>query len=153
MKLFCTFIDFSQAFDSVWRTGLWQKLLKTGINGKFFSVIYNMYQHIKSCVSFIKSYSPFFKNNCGVRQGENLSPLLFSIFLNDLEDYLISEGCNGILINFDSEDIYVYIKLFLFLYADDTVLFADNEYELQKQLDAFTLFCEQLKLNINYNKT
>ena len=35
-KLFCVFIDFSQAFDSVWHVGLWQKLLKTGINGKFF---------------------------------------------------------------------------------------------------------------------
>ncbi|MES9879996.1 MAG: reverse transcriptase family protein, partial [Sedimenticola sp.] len=38
-KLFCTFIDFSKAFDSVWRVGLWQKLLSNNINGKIFRVI------------------------------------------------------------------------------------------------------------------
>ena len=32
-KLFCSFIDFSKAFDSVWRAGLWQKLLKNNIDG------------------------------------------------------------------------------------------------------------------------
>ena len=38
-KLYCAFIDFSQAFDSVWRVGLWRKLLDTHINGNFFRVI------------------------------------------------------------------------------------------------------------------
>lgn len=49
-KLFCSFIDFSKAFDSVWRVGLWIKLLSNSINGKVFRIIYNMYQNIKSCV-------------------------------------------------------------------------------------------------------
>ena len=35
-KLYCAFIDFSKAFDSVWRIGLWRKLLANNING-FFS--------------------------------------------------------------------------------------------------------------------
>ena len=47
-KLYCTFIDFSKTFDSVWRIGLWGKLIENGINGKCFQVIYNMYQGIKS---------------------------------------------------------------------------------------------------------
>ena len=38
-KLYCAFIDFSQAFDSVWHVGLWRKLLDTYINGNFFRVI------------------------------------------------------------------------------------------------------------------
>ena len=33
-KLFCCSIDFSQAFDSVWRVGLWQKLIKMTFMGK-----------------------------------------------------------------------------------------------------------------------
>ena len=36
-RLFCCYIDFSKAFDSVWRVGLWSKLLKYDINGIFSS--------------------------------------------------------------------------------------------------------------------
>ena len=37
-KPFCAFIDFSQAFDSIWRGGLWRKLLFDSVNGKFFYI-------------------------------------------------------------------------------------------------------------------
>ena len=33
--------------------------------------------------------------NVGVRQGENLSPLLFSLYLNDLEEFLASKRVGG----------------------------------------------------------
>ena len=82
-KLYCTFIDFSKAFDSVWRIGLWGKLIQNGINGKCFQVIYNMYQGIKSCVSAHNTLTDYFSCCVGVRQGEHLSPLLFSLFVND----------------------------------------------------------------------
>ena len=49
-KLFCAFIDFSQAFDSIWQGDLWQKLLFDLVNGKFFTIVYNMYENIKSRV-------------------------------------------------------------------------------------------------------
>ena len=38
-KLFCAFVDFKSAFYTVWRTGLWQKLQKSNIKGKIFTVI------------------------------------------------------------------------------------------------------------------
>ena len=37
-KLYCCFIDFRKAFDSVWRIGLWMKMLGNGINGKIFNL-------------------------------------------------------------------------------------------------------------------
>ena len=37
-KLFCSFIDLSKAFDSVWRIGLWRKLLDNSIDGKFLKL-------------------------------------------------------------------------------------------------------------------
>ena len=48
-KLNCCFVDFQQAFDTVWRAGLWRKLIENGINGKCFDLIYvyNMYKDIK----------------------------------------------------------------------------------------------------------
>jgi hypothetical protein len=32
-KLYCTFVDFKKAFDTVWRTGLWRKLQNCEIKG------------------------------------------------------------------------------------------------------------------------
>ena len=39
MKLYSCFVDFTKAFDNVWRIGLWQKLMKHGIKGKVLNVI------------------------------------------------------------------------------------------------------------------
>lgn len=88
-KLFCAFIDFKQAFDTVWRNGLWCKLLNYGINGKCLKYITNMYKGIKSRMN--GTVSDFFSCNVGVRQGENLSPFLFSLYINDLENYLVEK--------------------------------------------------------------
>ena len=32
-KLFCSFIDFKSAFDTVWRIGLWQKMQQFNVQG------------------------------------------------------------------------------------------------------------------------
>jgi hypothetical protein len=77
LKLYCIFVDFSQAFDKVWRVGLWHKLLNSSVNGKFFTVINNMYKNIKSCISHNGSFSPTFISEIGVRQGE-ISHLSYS---------------------------------------------------------------------------
>ena len=76
-KLHCAFIDFKQALDTVWCNGLWQKLLDTNVNGKCFRFIQNMYSNIKSRIITSAGTSAFFPCHTGVRQGENLSPLLF----------------------------------------------------------------------------
>ena len=43
-----------------------------------------MYNDIKSCVAVNGEFSDFFQSCRGVRQGENLSPILFSIFFKRL---------------------------------------------------------------------
>ena len=74
-KLFCAFIDYRKAFDFVWRSALWYKLKKSGINGNLFNIFLNMYQNIKSCVTPNFECSDYFASTAGVRQGESLSPL------------------------------------------------------------------------------
>lgn len=152
-KLFCGFVDFSSAFDSVWRVGLWSKLLKSNVNGKVFNVIFNMYQDIKSCVSSLGEQSAFFNSYSGVRQGENLSPVMFSLFLNDLEDFLMSNTDVGVTIDYDDTEVSIFMKIIVLLYADDTIILANCEKDLQYSFDRFNSYCQQWKLKVNANKT
>ncbi len=50
--------------------------------------------NIKSCVKLNQKTSDTFICNKGVRQGENLSPLLFAIYVNDIEDSMLENNCN-----------------------------------------------------------
>ncbi|KAK6185461.1 hypothetical protein SNE40_007689 [Patella caerulea] len=152
-KLFCTFIDFSKAFDQVWRIGLWYKVLNSGITGKCFNVIYNMYQDIKSSVKYKNKISATFPCKIGVRQGENLSPLLFALYLNDLEAFLLNHDCKGVQTEYYENELLNYLKIFELLYADDTVLFADNVNNMNIMLNAFGEYCTLWKLNVNIDKT
>ena len=151
-KLFCCFIDFKQAFDTVWRQGLWYKLKEYNINGKCFNIIKNMYENIKSKVATNNESSAFFPCLTGVRQGENLSPILFSLYL-DLNHYLMSHNVTGINCEVASDDIYMYLKILILLYADDTVLFSNTASDLQCSLNNFRLYCETWKLTVNISKT
>ena len=94
-RLYIAFIDYRKAFDFVDRVSLWDKMIAMGINGNFLHIIYNLYEKAKSCVKSEGRLSDYFTCNTGVRQGENLSPLLFSIFLNDFEKH-ISKHYNGL---------------------------------------------------------
>jgi hypothetical protein len=71
-KLFCAFVDFEKAFDTVWRVALWYKLLLNNINGKMYNVILNMYNDVKSCINYNNCKSAYFSCDIGVRQGENM---------------------------------------------------------------------------------
>ena len=137
-KLFCAFVDISQAFDSIWRGGLFRKLHFNSIQGKFLRIICNMYENIKSCVKISGESSQFFASNCGVRQGENLSPILFSIYLNDLENFLLSSNIRSLDLETIRNEINIYLRLLILLYADDTVIFSNNKENFQKALDIFS---------------
>ena len=113
-----------------------------------------MYTNVKSRVlhSSSNTLSETFLCNCGVRQGENLSPVLFSLFLNDLEAYLESKGHYGVELT-DIDGYIQYIQIMLLLYADDTILISESNISLQNTLDDFVDYCNTWKLNINEEKT
>ena len=47
----------------------------------------------------------------------------------------------------------MYLKLFLLLYADDTVIFAESAEDLQAALNVFEEYCSEWNLSINVWKT
>ena len=89
--------------------------------------------------------SDAYKCLLGVRQGDRVSPSVCSMFLSDIEDIFIDNGLSGI-----NADIF---KLFLILYADDIVIFANSKEELQLSLDALYKYCQRWKMIVNINKT
>jgi len=144
-KLFCAFVDFKKAFDFVVRDILWFKLMRYGVKGNILKVIRSMYNNVKSRVKVFESLSDEFTCTLGVRQGDCLSPFLFSIFINDIEQTLNNDGIEGI--NIGS------FKLMLLLYADDIILFAKDAEGLQKSLDSLSEYCDRWKLTVNTQKT
>ena len=144
-RLYATFVDFTKAFDYVVRENLWLKLIKFGVRGRILNVIQSMYKSVKSIVKYNNCLSEDFTCYLGVRQGECLSPFLFSLYLNDLESEFAKNGFEGV-------DIGV-LKLFLLLYADDIVIFSETEKGLQTGLDILYAYCQSWKLKVNIQKT
>ena len=84
-QIFAAFIDFEKAFDTVWRDDLLYKLLKAGIHGRMLNMIKSMYEETCYSVKCKDGLTTFLKSIRGVRQGCNLSPILFNLFINDFE--------------------------------------------------------------------
>ena len=138
--LFVCFIDFEKAFDTVDHKLLWDKLNHYGVEGKFLN-IKSMYEKVKSCVRPKSGITNFFNYNRGVRQGCLLSPLLFSLYINDLVNPSETDGAQGVEL-WD-------IRLCAMLYADDLILMPENENDLKLQMQALGSYIEKWNMEIN----
>ena len=83
-RTYVTFIDFSKAFDSVDRRMLLYNLMNSGVNGKMYFIVKALYQATEACVTLNGTNTDWFQTDVGVRQGDNLSPVLFSLYINQL---------------------------------------------------------------------
>ena len=87
-----------------------------------------------------------------------MSPLLFAIYLNDFE-FAISRNYKGLdLLAKDvssflsDEDIEVFLRLYVLLYADDTIVMAESAEDLQKALNGVFQYCNDWQLQVNTSK-
>jgi hypothetical protein len=90
---FLCFIDFKKAFDTVWHDGLWKRMWDSGIKGKAWRIIRNLYGSVSSSVKVGGKSSRRLRMRQGVRQGCHLSPILFHCFINELSKRLREAGC------------------------------------------------------------
>ncbi|XP_050507928.1 probable RNA-directed DNA polymerase from transposon BS [Diabrotica virgifera virgifera] len=145
-KLFVLFVDFKRAFDCINHALLWSKLFALGISSKIVLLLKSFYSNATFRVNADEQYTKSFNICEGVLQGEVLSPLLFALFLADIEDFFKSRGAEGINVNNVNETL-------MLLYADDLVILGHSEIDISKKLKMLEDYCKQNKLTVNTAKT
>ena len=131
-------IDLSRAFDSIVFEKLLFKLHNYGITGSLFNWIYTFLHNRTQCVIVEHCLSSVINVESGVPQGSVLGPLLFLLFINDIEH----------VCNLDTK-----LKLF----ADDCKLYCtssvgNSSISLQQCLDVLCEWARLWQLSINILK-
>ena len=146
-SLYTCFIDFRKAYDSVPRELLWTKLERLGVHGWFLDGIKALYADVPMAVKTAQGLTANFQSVMGVKQGCPLSPTLFGLYLDDLEEamrakqhLLDSPALNG-------------MTLLALLYADDLALVSTSMAGLQAQVDVLRDYALRWGLTVNVGKT
>lgn len=131
------YTDFRKAFDRVDHKILLEKIAFNGIRG-------NLWRWFKSYISnrtqkvVIKGFeSPSINISSGVPQGSILGPLLFVLFINDINKCF--DHCKFLLY---ADDLKIY----------KTINTADDHIKLQNDLNQLSLYCSDNKLELSIKK-
>jgi hypothetical protein len=140
-ETYLCFFDFEKAYDNVNHAILFEKMEAVGINLKIINVIKNLYGKTKMRIRFNNLKSEVYEYKKGVRQGCPCSPTLFNIFVNDILD-----GMEGVWVpgmNYGVPGL---------LFADDVVIFGENEEDLKEKIDKMIKWSETNNMKINSSK-
>ena len=138
------YIDIQKAYDSVEYWALDLILEKYGFNKNFRDIIHDICENTTCNVILPYGLSDNIKISRGVRQGDPLSPILFIMFLEPLM-LQIEESNRGYDLNDGLSPIPGRA------YADDMVLHANTNKELQFMLNEVINFFEYVGLQIAYD--
>ena len=145
-KTYAVFIDFKRAFPSVNHNLLWRKLANVGLSDKFIGILASLYSKANMIIKNKEGRSNLIEVSEGALQGEILSPLLFALFISDLEKFLQSKGIRGISISST-------VEILTLAYADDIVILADSPALLKRIFKELNTFRTENQLTVNILKT
>ena len=142
-ETYVMFIDFRQAYDTIKRNELYQALMEIGISGKLLRLIKTTLTDTNNIVRIGHSTSNKFEVTDGVRQGDPLSSMLFSI---TLEIIVRRAGLhrNGLIHHKKHQCL---------AFADDLVIVTRNKKELQECIFKLEEAAQRMGLEINQSKT
>ena len=138
------FVDLKEAYDRVDRKLLLLKLRKIGFPDKVIEFIHRYYENdfIISQLEGAVTKKQF--QSRGLRQGCNLSSILFIIYIMDLSIMLKMTGL-GCQISV--------IILCILLFADDIILMANDMDTLGKLKEVLVRWCELNRMQVSLSKT
>jgi hypothetical protein len=144
-NIFCCFVDFRKDFDMVPRKNLWNRLEEIKFPLELRNGAIRMYENVISKFKNTEGWSKEINCNIRVKQGCPLSPTLFGIYIDKLEECLEKEGCVS--------PTLTGIVTSLLLYSDDIVLMERRPHDLENQLKILKDFCSNMGMTINTDKT
>jgi len=149
--LYVCFIDFQQAYDSVPRAQLWQRLHEIGVRGRFLFAVKALYDAgVSMCIKSGAGLLDPISATVGVKQGCPLSPLLFGLYIESLEDHIRAQCPHaGPMLGTAA----LSSRIPLLMYADDAALIATNAAQLQQLLDCTAQWSASHGMSINLAKT
>ena len=134
------FFDLKRAFDRVWHRGLLTKLRAAGVSGQAYAWFSSFLSGRRQATIVDGAMSEFCDLHAGVPQGAILSPLLFSIYVNDIPSCTSLSGSTN-------------------LFADDTSLFVADQSvstlstKLQICVDSLSKWFDSWLLTVNTSKS
>ena len=144
-NLYHVFIDFKKAFNRVWLTALWATMRKYNISANLVRTIEQLYDKATSAVQMNSSVGEWFRTTVGVRQGCLLSPTLFNIFLERIMSDALEEHDEKVSIGGRN--------ITNLRFADDIDTLAEEEQELEAQVESLDKTCTRYKMEISAEKT
>ena len=148
---FAAFVDFSKAFDTIPRDLLWRRMEEIGIHGELLGALRAMYRDVRCRVRTPEGLTDAFDSTWGVKQGCPLSPLLFSLYVDPLEEELFTEDetceIDGDFLSLAG------VPVPCLLFADDLVLLSSTRAGLQAMLGTLERFARRTGLTVNLDKT
>jgi hypothetical protein len=118
-----------------------------GIHGNYMNTLKNMYREVRMRVRVGNSISEAFLAEVGVKQGDNLSPLLFGLFIDQVEKYF-TDRCG------EDEGIRIADNFCrVILYADALAILSESPEGLQNMLKHLEGFCNTYKMVVNTTKS
>ena len=138
--LYTVFVDFKAAFDTVNRTKLFARMRKVNIPEYLIEAIKEIYRR----TDYICGKTSF-TTATGLRQGCPLSPILFALYISDLDVVLQNWQSGGVVVGSR--------KLRMLAYADDIVLMATSAGQLKDMIGRLVRYSESRDLKISTEKT
>jgi hypothetical protein len=145
-------IDFEKTYDKVKWSFVKQTLQMKGFSETWCRWIQAMTQNGHVGIKINDQIGENFQTNKGLRQGDPLSPILFNIVVDMLAILINRAKTNGQI-----DGVVPHLVnngLSILQYADDTIIFMDNDLEKAKNLKLLLGAFEQLSgLKINFHKS